>query len=84
MSVICKMQCHDNSGVADPDKTTTARIRMGAVWEGTTEAQQQSENAIFGKWSPSGAIDLSIMNPPAAAFFKPGKKYYCTFTEAPD
>jgi hypothetical protein len=84
MSVIAKFQCHDNSGVADPEKQSTARIKLGAVWEGTTEAQQQSENAIFGKWSPSGAIEISIMNPPAAEFFKAGKKYYVTFTEAPD
>lgn len=88
MSVVCKMQCHANEGTARPEtpdcSMSTARIRLGAVWEGSTEKQQESENAIFGKWTPSGSVELSICNPPAAEFFKPGKKYYATFTEAPD
>lgn len=84
MSVIAKMQCHQNTGVADVEKQTSATIKLGAVWEGTTEKQQASENAIFGKWSPWGSFEMGIQNPAAAEFFKPGKKYYVTFTDAPD
>jgi hypothetical protein len=84
MHVVAKFQCHQNSGTADPEASKSAHIKLGAVWEGTTEKQQASENAIFGKASPWGSIEIGIMNPPAAEFFKTGKKYYVTFTEAPD
>lgn len=83
-NVLCKFQCHSKTGEADADALRSATIQLGAVWEGTTEAQQASENAIFGKWSPYGSIMLGIMNPSAAALFQPGKRYYVTFTEAPD
>jgi hypothetical protein len=43
-----------------------------------------SENAIFGKATPWGETVMGIANPAAVRFFKPGKKYYVTFTEAPD
>lgn len=89
MSVIAKMQCHENSGTArapanKDDSPSCARIRLGAVFEGTPEGQAASENAIFGFWTPMGSVEMGICNPPAAEFFKPGKKYYVTFTEAPD
>lgn len=87
--VVCKMQCHSHTGNAQaPDEqgnnARSAQIRLGAVWEGSTENQRKSENAIFGFWTPSGAVELGICNPAAAEFFKQGKKYYVTFTEAPD
>lgn len=86
MSVVCKMQCHVKKEVpqSDPEQPHLAQIKMGAVWEGSTEKQRESENAIFGFWTPSGEINLTIRNPNASDFFKEGKKYYCTFTEAPD
>lgn len=85
-SVIAKMQCHMNEDrpQSDPEQPHLAQIRLGAVWEGSTEAQRASENAIFGHWTPCGSVDLTIRNPDASAFFKQGKKYYVTFTEAPD
>lgn len=84
MSVVSKFTCHSIQGKADPETPSSAVFRFGAVWEGTTENQQASENAIFGKWSPHGSIEIGIMNPAAAEFFKQGKKYYVTFSEAPD
>jgi len=86
MSVVAKMQCHSNveTPQSDAQQPHLAQIRLGAVWEGSTENQQKSENAIFGHWTPSASCDMAIRNPNASAFFKPGKKYYVTFTEAPD
>lgn len=55
------------------------RAHMGAVY-GTS-----GENADYAKATPSGECWLQIdEGVPAAGFFKPGKKYYVTFTEAPD
>jgi hypothetical protein len=88
-AIVCKMQCHSKQGTARPESDSNGSVsvetvRFGAVWEGTTEAQQQSENAIFGKWTPNGEMMLGLVNPNAANFFQKGKKYYLTITEAPD
>jgi hypothetical protein len=83
-SVICKFNTTGKEGIANGGDYGTCKVSFGAVWEGSTEKQQASENAVFGKWTPSGSISLSLANPAAADFFKPGKKYYVTFTEAPD
>jgi len=68
----------------DADGECHVQIRLGAVWAGSTEAQQASENAIFGKWTPMGELNMTLKNPEAVVFFKHGKKYYITITEAPD
>lgn len=85
-SVVCKFQCHvkEDHPQTDPEQPHLSQIKLGAVWEGSTEAQRQSENAIFGHWTPSAFVDMHIRNPAASEFFKTGKKYYVTFTEAPE
>lgn len=85
--VVCKMQCHMNEYKPqeyDPEQPHLSQIRLGAVWEGSTDLQRASENAIFGYWTPCASVDMTIRRPETADFFKPGKKYYVTFTEAPD
>lgn len=86
MSVVAKMQCHEapEPGSYGPDNDAAKKIRLGAVYEGSAEKQAASENAIFGKYTPWGECVMGITNPNALDFFKPGKKYYVTFTEAPD
>lgn len=55
------------------------KVQLGAV------CGKDGENAAFTKYTPSGACWMNIDSAaPAAQFFKPGKKYYVTFTEAPD
>lgn len=84
-SVVAKMQCHGNTYVEqvnDPDNKYYTNVVLGAVWEGSTEAQQMSENVIFGKWTPNAECKMGIRNPDAGSFFKQGKQYYVTFTEA--
>lgn len=39
------------------------------------------ENENFFKWTPSGAINMGIVNP--AVDFNPGQEYYVDFTPAP-
>lgn len=58
-------------------------VRFGAVWEGSTEAQQQSENAIFGSMTPCAEFNASICNPAVIEALVPGRAYYVTFTEVP-
>lgn len=40
------------------------------------------ENKSFFRWTPSGVIDLIILNPAASGQFKVDKQYYVDFTEA--
>jgi hypothetical protein len=55
------------------------KVYMGAVYG------KEGENAGYAKATPSGECWLQIdSGMPAAEWFKPGKKYYLTFTEAPD
>lgn len=90
MKVRAKMQCHSNNGEAKLGDSQTndsfAQVRLGAVYEPMPEGKDQTagENAIFGRYTPCGEANMSIANPAAATFFKPGKKYYVDFTEAPD
>jgi hypothetical protein len=40
------------------------------------------EDQKYSVATPSGRIEMLVDNPPARAFFKPGKAYYVDFTEA--
>lgn len=40
------------------------------------------ENKSFYKWTPSGKIELGVVNPNAASQFEVGKEYYIDFTQA--
>jgi hypothetical protein len=87
--MICKLQLHsiEAGGTmfgADNSEMSSSRLRFGAVWEGSTEKQQMSENAIFGHWTPNAEFTASVRNAGVVEKLKEGKKYYVTFTEAPD
>lgn len=55
----------------DPDRAT--RVRMGAV-----------KHPLFGRATPSGSIEMLIVNPEAAAYFPYGSEHYVTFEHAED
>jgi hypothetical protein len=86
--MVCKLQLHS----ANPMKGFSATnqelpgqtVHFGAVWEGSTEKQQASENAIFGHWTPYAEFKGSILNPHVNEQLKVGAKYYVTFVQAPD
>lgn len=83
-AVVAKMQCHEAPAEIADNNEMPMKIRLGAVYEPDDAKRAAGENAIFGKATPWGETVMGIANPPAARFFKPGKKYYVTFTEAPD
>jgi hypothetical protein len=80
-SVVAKMACHatETSRWGQGEQQVQHKVKLGAVYSNT------GENKDFADATPSGECWMNI-NPgrPAADFFKPGKKYYVTFTEAPD
>lgn len=54
----------------------TKSVKLRAVSSGSDENKQ------FFQYTPSGDIDLAILNPAAAAAFKPGTEYFVDFTPA--
>jgi hypothetical protein len=87
--MVCKLQLHEigprgHGFDKDNNQLPCAQVRFGAVWEGSSEKQAMSENAIFGHWTPCASFTATIMNPAVLERLVAGKKYYVTFTEAPD
>lgn len=81
--VVAKMQCHVNQPHEHSEEGHHT-IRLGAVYAGYEKDKENGENAVFGKYTPYAECQMSVCNPAANEFFKQGKKYYVTFTEAPD
>ena len=45
-------------------------------------AAMSDGNTDWSKYTPSGQMEMTITNPPAAAFFEPGESYFLSFTKA--
>lgn len=77
-AVVAKMQCN-NVDTSRNAYCQQHKVQLGAVCSDT------GENKHFADATPSGECWMNISHGrPAVDFFKPGKKYYVTFTEAPD
>lgn len=78
-AVVAKMQCRSVESARFSQTYLQHKVQLGAVY-GT-----EGENKDFADATPSGECWMQINDGrPALAFFEPGKKYYVTFTEAPD
>lgn len=86
--MICKLVLHsveDSTVFNGRDKdgskvlNKSSRVRFGAVWEGSQEAQAKSENAIFGDMTPMAEFNATIRNPEVIARLEPGCEYYVEF-----
>lgn len=77
--VRAKMVCNHMDAQDFGNGMVYRKVFLGAVYG------KEGENAGFAKATPSGECWLQIdAGMPAAEWFKPGKRYYLTFTEAPD
>lgn len=72
MTVRAKFRCMSITETEGGNKT----VQLAAVTSGS------EENKEFFKWTPSAQINLSTLNPAAAAQFKPGAEFYVDFTPA--
>lgn len=78
-AVVAKMQCHCVEHQDYGGEKPQHKVSLGAVYG------DKGENKDFADATPSGQCWMNISDGrPALAFFKPGKKYYVTFTEAPE
>lgn len=62
--------------IATKPAVPAARLRFGAVWEGSTDNQQRSENAVFGHWTPCAEFTATVVNAAVVDKLVQGKKYY--------
>lgn len=78
-AVVAKMQCQFVETTKHSTTYTQHKVKLAAVYG------NEGENKDFADATPSGECWMQISNGrPALEFFQPGKKYYCTFTEAPE
>jgi hypothetical protein len=73
MSVRAKFKCIENRDTGD----NGANIRLEAVYG---NGDPNHENSQFFKWTPSGTVNMGVVNASAAAQFEVGKEYYVDFT----
>ena len=68
-----------------PDKIGV-KVKFGAVYEGSKERQEQSENAIFGQATPHGEFVATIHNEAVARELEKlyGREFYIDFTLVPE
>lgn len=79
-AVVAKMQCMSVETQRFSESSPPQhKVNLGAIYG------QEGENKDFADATPSGQCWMQISEGrPALAFFKPGKRYYVTFTEAPE
>lgn len=58
------------------------QIKLNAVCGKPFDANGDSEDNSYARWTPSGELSLTITNPNLLGKFKPGQKFYVDFTEA--
>lgn len=77
MSVRAKFYCASKTEQASPGSTQKqVSITLQPVTNGSDENKQ------FYQYTPSGKLELNIINPAAASQFEVGKEYYVDFTPA--
>ena len=57
-------------------------LQLMAVGDKAFDADGNSEDNMFARWTPSASLTMSISNPNLFGKFKTGQKFYVDFTEA--
>lgn len=60
------------------------KITCNAVAAKAYPADGSDEDNTYAKFSPSGALELTIANPNLVGKIEPGQKFYLDFTPAPE
>lgn len=75
MSVRAKFKCHSKE-MRELGGSDAAYLTFFASYG------EGNDNKDWSKWTPTGALNMSITNPAAFDWFEVGKEYYLDFTEA--
>lgn len=72
---VCQSKTTSNYGKdAQGNPILLSSVKFGAV------TKDSPENEEFFKWTPSGTIELGVLNPAAADALECGKEYFIDFT----
>jgi hypothetical protein len=63
-------------------KETVLTLSLSAVTDKPFDAEGNSEDNSFSKWTPTATLVMTITNPNLFGKFKQGQKFYLDFTEA--
>lgn len=77
MSVRCKFICQKKT-----ESNHGGGANNGWFVEMTPVTGDSPEDKEFYKWTPSGQVNLGLLNPAAAERFEVGKAYYLDITPA--
>lgn len=77
--ILCKMKCHSVS--PHPYTEGMVNVQLGAVYSPEQTGKEDDENAIFGKLTPFGHFQASMVAS-AAETLVPGKEYYLELYQA--
>lgn len=80
MSVVAKFYVTKKVLYASPEDT--GEVFFAPVYKSGTDGNACTENHIFGKYTPSGELRMSIQNPAAFKQFRVGYAYLIHFEEA--
>ncbi len=61
---------------------TSIVLSMSAVTEAPYDAEGNSEDNSFARYTPNGDLKMTINNPALLDKFQVGEKYYLDFTKA--
>lgn len=78
MTVTAKFRCV-SLNYLDPgvgSKEVIAQLKLSAVYG------DGKENKDWSKWTPAGEITMTVTNPAAVDYFRPGKEFFVVFQEA--
>lgn len=80
MTMRAKMQVNKVEKNGEP--TTSISLSMAPVTSRPFDPDGVSEDNSYSRWTPSGALSLSITNPNLFGKFTVGQKFYVDFMEA--
>ena len=78
MKVVAKFRCNSIE-LFSTEPGGNRRVKLAPVYPGKDASE---EDKAFWKYTPSGSLEMTIDNPPAADLFEIGKNYYLTFEVA--
>ena len=58
------------------------KVNFSPVTSKPFDGEGNSEDNTYSRWTPSGALSLTITNPALHGKFTQGQKFYADFTEA--
>ncbi len=61
---------------------TQEHLEFSPVCSSPFDAEGNSEDNTYAKWTPSGSLTLEITNPALIGRFSVGQTFYLDFTEA--